>query len=62
MTGSTAYADIDCELMEVYEGSSSLNNSTTLTNGEFPVIDPGEAAVSFTGFSAIEITPNWYTI
>lgn len=62
VTGSTAYADIDCELMEVYEGSSSLNNSTTLANGEFPVIEPGEVEVSFTGFSSIEITPNWYII
>ena len=58
VTGASAYADIDCELMEVYEGTSS----TTLANGEFPVIEPGEVEVSFTGFSSIDITPNWYII
>lgn len=62
VTGATSYVDIDCELMEVYEGSTSRNNTTTLTNGEFPEIAPGEAAVSFTGFSSVEITPNWYMI
>lgn len=62
VTGATTYADIDCELMEVYEGSTSLNSTTTLTNGEFPTIEPGTVAVSFTGFSSVEITPNWYKI
>ena len=62
VTGASSYVDIDCELMEVYEGSTSRNNTTTLTNGEFPVIEPGEAAVSVTGFSSVEITPNWYMI
>lgn len=62
VTGATTYADIDCELMEVYEGSTSLNSTTTLTNGEFPVLNPGTNTVSFTGFSYIEITPNWFRI
>lgn len=62
VTGASEYVDIDCELMEVYEGSTSRNSTTTLTNGEFPVIEPGEVDVSFTGFSTIEITPNWYMI
>lgn len=62
VTGATSYADIDCELMEVYEGSTSLNNTTTLTNGEFPVINSGEVTVSFTGFTSIVITPHWFTI
>ena len=62
VTSASEYVDIDCELMEVYEGSTSRNNTATLTDGEFPVIEPGEVDVSFTGFSTIEITPNWYMI
>lgn len=62
VSSASSYADIDSELMEVYEGKQSLNSKTVLTNGEFPVIKPGESTVSFTGFSYIEITPNWYTI
>lgn len=62
VTGCSAYADIDCELMEVYEGNASRNSTTTLTNGAFPELDPGENAVSFTGWSKVEIVPRWWQI
>lgn len=62
VSGASSFADIDCELMEVYEKGTSLNSTTTLTNGEFPVINPGEVAVSFSGFTSIEITPHWFMI
>lgn len=62
VTGCSAYADIDCDLMEVYEGATSRNGTTTLANGEFPELDPGENAVSFSGWSRVEITPRWWTI
>ena len=62
VTGCSAYADIDCELMEVYEGTASRNGTTVLVNGEFPALDPGENAVSFSGWSRVEITPRWWSI
>ena len=62
VTGCSAYADIDCDLMEVYEGNASRNGTTTLINGEFPVLDPGENVVSFSGWSRVEIVPRWWTI
>ena len=62
VSGCASYADIDCELMEVYEGSTSRNGTTTLNNGAFPVIKPGEWVVSFTGFSRVDITPRWWRI
>ena len=62
VTGCSAYADIDCDLMEAYEGSTNRNGTTTLVNGEFPVLDPGENSVSFTGWSRVEVTPRWWTI
>ena len=62
VTGCSAYADIDCELMEVYEGTASRNGTTTLVNGAFPELDPGENAVSFSGWSRVEITPRWWSI
>ena len=62
VTGCSAYADIDCELMEVYEGATSRNGTTTLVNGAFPELDPGENAVSFTGWNRVEIIPRWWTI
>lgn len=62
VTGCTTYCDIDCDLMEVYEGATNRNGTTTLTSGEFPTLAPGENAISFTGFSRVEITPRWWTI
>lgn len=62
VTGCSSYVDLDCELMEAYEGSTSRNSTTTLTNGEFPTLEAGENAVSFSGFSSVEITPRFWTI
>ena len=62
VTGCTAYCDIDCDLMEVYEGTNSRNGTTTLSNGIFPVLDPGENNISFSGWSRVEVTPRWWTI
>ena len=62
VTGLSAYVDLDCDLMEAYEGSTSRNGTTTLENGKFPVLAPGDNAVAFTGFTSVVITPRWWTI
>lgn len=51
-------ATIDCEAMEV----PGYNDKTVLLNGEFPVLDPGENTIAFTGFDKIEVTPRWWTL
>ena len=61
-TGLTSHVTLDCDAMEAYEGATSRNASTTLTNGEFPALSPGNNAVSFTGFSRVEIIPRWWTV
>lgn len=62
VTGCSSYVDLDCELMEAYEGGTSRNGTTTLQNGDFPVLAPGSNAVSFTGFNSVVITPRWWRI
>lgn len=62
VTGLSSYVDLDCDLMESYEGATSRNSTTTLTNGKFPVLSPGNNAVSFSGFSYVVITPRWWTL
>lgn len=62
VTGCSSYVDLDCELMEAYEGSTSRNATTTLVNGDFPALAPGSNAVSFSGFSRVEIIPRWWQI
>ena len=42
--------------------AASRNGTTTLVNGAFPELDPGENAVSFSGWSRVEIIPRWWTI
>lgn len=60
LSGAGDYADIDCELQEVYRDSINLNDKITLA--EFPVLSPGENLVTFTGFTSIRITPRWWTL
>ena len=62
VTGLSSLVTLDCELMEAYEGTTSRNASTTLTNGVFPVLSPGTNNVSFTGFSRVDIVPRWWKI
>lgn len=62
VTGLSAYVDLDCDLMEAYEGSTSRNGTTTLNNSKFPVLSPGDNEITFTGFTSVVITPRWWTI
>lgn len=62
VTGCSDYVDIDCDIMEAYEGNDSRNGTTTLQNGEFPTLSPGNNTVSFTGFSSVVVTPRYFTI
>ena len=62
VTGLSAYVDLDCDLMEAYEGSTSRNGTTTLENSKFPVLSPGDNEITFTGFTSVVITPRWWTL
>lgn len=51
---------LDTPLMEAYSGSTSMNNAM---NGDFPVLLPGQNAISWTGnVTKVEIQPNWRTL
>jgi phage-related protein len=56
------YTDIDTELQEAYKGATNCNNNIILDSGNFPTLAPGIDAISFTGFTKLEITPRWYTV
>lgn len=59
---ASGYTDLDCEIQEAYKDSTNCNGNITLTNGEFPVIEPGINAFTYTGFSKVEIALNLWTI
>ena len=62
VTGCTNHVVLDCDLMESYEGDTSRNGTTTLVNGEFPTLGAGASAVTFSGFSRVEIMPRWWKL
>lgn len=58
----TNYIDIDCDIMNAYEGSTNKNSILTVTG--FPVLEPGNTGIVFTDntITKIEIQPRWYEI
>lgn len=62
VTTADGYTDIDSRIQEAYKGTTNCNANIVLTNGVFPTIKPGLNDVNFTGFSSIQITPNWWTL
>lgn len=62
VTGCMAYVDLDCELMEAYEGAANRNGTTTLPDGDFPVLKPGSNEIGFIGWNKVEIVPRWWRI
>ena len=59
---SNAYVDVDSEIMDCFYGTTNLNSKVTLSGHEFPVLEPGSNAISFTGITKVEIMPRWYMI
>lgn len=58
--GVSEYIEIDSELMNVYKGTTPLNNS--MSGDTFPTFAPGDNSISFTGsVTSAEIIPRWCT-
>lgn len=63
ITNATSYTDIDCDLMDCYEGETNRNNDVSFSTYDFPKLRPGDNAVSIvSGITALEITPRWWRV
>lgn len=62
VTTADGYTDIDCELQEAYKGTTNCNGNIVLDDGVFPELVPGQNLISYSGFSAVQIKPRWWTI
>lgn len=64
VTSANGYTDIDCETENAYKGSVNCNGNLTFGSiyKKFFVLESGDNSVSFTGFSQVDITPNWWTV
>lgn len=56
------YTDIDCELQEAYKGTTNCNGNIILTDGIFPILAGGDNLIRYSGFTQIDITPNWWIL
>lgn len=57
------YTDIDCELMDCYEGTTNRNANVTFSTYDFPKLQPGQNAITInTGITLIEIWPRWWRV
>lgn len=63
VTGNTnAYVDVDSEIMNCFYGTTNLNSKVALSGHEFPVLEPGNNSITYTGITAAEIVPRWWTL
>ena len=60
----TSYTDIDCELMDCYEGSTNRNAYVSFSTYDFPVLVPGVTDVNVIDntITAVEIKPRWWVV
>lgn len=60
--GSFPHVDIDTEIADCsYEGQNA-NQYVTFSGLDFPKLEPGENYITFTGFTAVEVTPRWWRL
>lgn len=57
---------IDCDIMESYQlltsTPSAVNSLITLSGNEYPVLEPGNNTITYTGITALSITPRWWRL
>ena len=63
---NTEYTDIDCEMMDAYEGTVNRNADIRIGGtGDFPTLGPGSNRVfiaSDASITSVVITPRWWRI
>lgn len=58
---SYSYIDIDCDAMLVYSGAVRMGEYVTMTNHEYPDLNPGNNGITVDGVT-LQITPRWFEI
>ena len=61
---NNTFTDIDCDIMDCYEGNVNRNNYVAFSTYDFPVLKPGENKVKITDntITAVEIIPRWWRV
>lgn len=64
VTNASTYTDIDCEVMDCYEGDTNRNKDVTFSTYDFPEI-PAEERVEInivSGITEVDIKPRWWRV
>lgn len=59
------YTDIDCELMDCYEGSINRNNAVSFSTYDFPKLQPGDNVIDIhegSGITVLQLIPRWWRV
>lgn len=57
------YVDIDCDMMDCFEGDTNRNGDVSFSSYDFPTLQPGENTINYTGsITGVEITPRWWRL
>ena len=62
-TAGTEYIDIDCDVMDCYEGFANRNGNVTIS--KWPTFTPGNNIIAFpndSNITQVYITPRWWTL
>lgn len=63
ISNSGTYTDIDCEMMDCFEGVYNRNNRVEFSDYNFPVFNPGANTIGIgAGITKVEITPRWWRL
>ena len=59
-----SFVDIDCEMMDCYEGTINRNNDVTFSTYDFPKLRPGdnEITVYDNTITLVQMTPRWWRV
>ena len=56
------YIDIDCAMMDAFNGATNCNKYISIQNNDFPVLSSGTNGITLSGVSKVEITPRWWQL
>lgn len=58
-----AYVDIDCEMMDCYNGTNNANPYVSFSSNDFPTLRPGLNSFTKAGtITQVLITPRWWQV
>lgn len=59
ISGNTGQIYIDCDLQDAYLGTTNKNGNVSQA---FPVLSPGNNALTYTGVTDVQVMPRWWKV